>query len=61
MRGNSRITSHSRINASTGANSASSLCRHPFPTAFPLALFFPSAVRGPVECVHALRAVIIRE
>jgi len=54
-------TSHSRINASTGANSAPNRCRHPLPLAFPLARFFPSAVRGPVECVHALRAFIIRE
>jgi len=56
-----RTTSHTRNNASTRANSASNLCRRPFPTAFLLARFFPSTVRGPVECAHALRAVIIRE
>ena len=56
-----RPTSHSRINASTGANSASNRCRHSLPLALPLARFFPSAVRGPVECAHASRAFIIRE
>jgi hypothetical protein len=56
-----RTTSHSRINASTAPNSLSNLCRHPFPTAFRLARLFPSTVRGPVECAHALRAFIIRE
>jgi len=61
MNQRTRTTSHARISASTPANSASNRCRHPLPTAFPLARFFPSAVRGPVECAHALRAFIIRE